>query len=134
MTGTRPLERQRIRRLGPYRAASLNARISVMALERHQLLDVVEFSTGSGRWAAGTIGTVVEADDLQALVEINDDAGRALDFVALPQEAFLPHPTPGSWIVAGPAVRDPDPATPSATQSPQELRDTADPGIDTVTS
>jgi hypothetical protein len=53
---------------------------------RHAVLDVVEFRTASGRWAAGTRGTVVEADDQRALVEIADNHGRATDFVSLPHD------------------------------------------------
>jgi hypothetical protein len=52
----------------------------------HAVLDVVEFLTASGRWAAGTRGTVVEADDQCALVEIADNRGRATDFVSLPHD------------------------------------------------
>jgi hypothetical protein len=58
-----------------------------MASERHSVLDVVEFLTESGRWPAGTVGTVVEVDDRYALVEISDDRGHALDFVSLPHNA-----------------------------------------------
>jgi hypothetical protein len=57
-----------------------------MAELRHPVLEVVEFLTASGRWAAGTTGTVVEADDQRALVEVADDRGRATDFVSLPQD------------------------------------------------
>ena len=41
-----------------------------------------------GRWPAGTIGTVVEADDDLALVEISDDRGHALDFISVPHRAL----------------------------------------------
>jgi hypothetical protein len=61
-----------------------------MARVRHAILDVVELLTDSGRWPAGTIGTVVEADDDQALVEISDDRGHALDFVTIPHDALAP--------------------------------------------
>jgi hypothetical protein len=47
-------------------------------------LDVVELITESGRWPVGAVGTVVEADDRTALVEIAGDRGHALDFVSLP--------------------------------------------------
>ncbi len=57
-----------------------------MAELRHSVLEVVEFLTASGRWAAGTTGTVVEADDQRALVEVADDRGRATDFVSLPHD------------------------------------------------
>ena len=53
-----------------------------MAAVQHQILDVVELKVDSGRWPAGTIGTVVEADADQALVEISDDRGHGLDFVS----------------------------------------------------
>lgn len=59
-----------------------------MADTRHQVLDVVELRTDSGRWPAGTVGTVVEADDNRVLVEISDDRGHALDFIALPHESL----------------------------------------------
>ncbi len=59
-----------------------------MAPERHSVLDVVELLTDSGRWPAGTVGTVVEADDRSALVEISDDRGHGLDFVSLPHDAL----------------------------------------------
>jgi len=53
---------------------------------RHAVLDVVELLAASGRWAAGTAGTVVEADDQHALVEISDDRGHGSDFVSLPHD------------------------------------------------
>jgi hypothetical protein len=59
-----------------------------MASERHGVLDVVELITECGRWPAGTVGTVVEADDDSALVEISDDRGHAMDFVSLPHDAL----------------------------------------------
>jgi hypothetical protein len=59
-----------------------------MGAERHSVLDVVDLITESGRWSAGTVGTVVEADDHTALVEISDDRGHALDFVSLPHDAL----------------------------------------------
>lgn len=55
-----------------------------MAESRHPVLAVVKFLTASGRWAAGTTGTVVEADGERALVEVADDRGRPTDFVSLP--------------------------------------------------
>jgi hypothetical protein len=63
---------------------------SVTAAPRHSVLDVVELLTGSGRWPAGSVGTVVEADDNAALVELNDDRGHGLDFVSLPHDALAP--------------------------------------------
>jgi len=58
----------------------------VVAERRHSVLEVVGLLTASGRWAAGTTGTVVEADDHRALVEIADEHGRATDFVSLPHD------------------------------------------------
>lgn len=60
---------------------------------RHAILDVVELRADSGRWPAGTVGTVVEADDEKALVEISDDRGHALDFIAVPHEALGSRPS-----------------------------------------
>ncbi len=59
-----------------------------MAALRHSVLDLVELLTGSGRWPCGSVGTVVEADDRVALVELADDRGHALDFVCLPHDAL----------------------------------------------
>jgi len=59
-----------------------------MADTRHAILEVVELLVDSGRWPAGTIGTVVEADDELALVEISDDRGHALDFISVPHHAL----------------------------------------------
>ncbi len=58
-----------------------------MPAARH---DVVELVTDSGRWPAGTVGTVVETDDKRALVEISDDRGHGLDFVSVPHDALAP--------------------------------------------
>lgn len=66
-----------------------------MSEPRHKLLDVVELLTDSGRWPAGTVGTAVEVDDDRVLVEISDDRGHGLDFIALPHHALGAH-TPGS--------------------------------------
>lgn len=55
---------------------------------RHAVLDVVELLADSGRWPAGTVGTVVEADAQKALVEISDARGHGLDFIALPHDAL----------------------------------------------
>jgi hypothetical protein len=60
----------------------------VVTVQRHSVLDVVELLTASGRWPAGTVGTVVEADDRTALIEIADARGHALDFVSLPHDAL----------------------------------------------
>jgi hypothetical protein len=59
-----------------------------MATPRHTELEVVELLTESGRWPAGTVGTVIEASDASALVEITDDRGHAIDFVSLPHDAL----------------------------------------------
>ena len=57
-----------------------------MTEPRHAVLDVVELTAASGRWPAGTKGTVVEADDRRVLVEVADDRGHAADFISLPHE------------------------------------------------
>ena len=59
-----------------------------MARTQHAPLDVVELLVNSGRWPAGTIGTIVEADADKALIEISDDRGHALDFITVPQDAL----------------------------------------------
>jgi hypothetical protein len=65
-------------------------RLAMTPTTRHAVLDVVELLVDSGRWSAGTVGTVVEADAQQALVEISDDRGHALDFIALPHDVLGP--------------------------------------------
>jgi chemotaxis protein histidine kinase CheA len=60
-----------------------------MADLRHHLLDIVELRADSGRWPAGTVGTVVEADEDKVLVEISDDRGHGLDLIALPHDAVV---------------------------------------------
>jgi hypothetical protein len=60
---------------------------------RHAILDVVELLADSGRWPAGTVGTVVEADDEKALVEISDDRGHGLDFASVPHGALGSRPS-----------------------------------------
>ncbi|CAN5493300.1 hypothetical protein BH20ACT18_BH20ACT18_07470 [soil metagenome] len=57
-----------------------------MTEPRHAVLEVVELLTASGRWPAGTTGTVVEVGDQHALVEITDDRGHGSDFVSLPHD------------------------------------------------
>lgn len=57
------------------------------------MLDVVELLADSGRWPVGTVGTVVEADDEKALVEISDDHGHGLDFISVPHHALGPRPS-----------------------------------------
>jgi hypothetical protein len=71
-----------------------------MAAVNHQILDVVELKVDSGRWPAGTIGTVVEADADHALVEISDDRGHGLDFVSLPHDALAPHHQPSQQLAS----------------------------------
>ena len=51
-------------------------------------LDVVELVVDSGRWTAGTSGTVVELSPQAALVEIDDDQGHSVDFLSLPFSAL----------------------------------------------
>ena len=63
-----------------------------MADKRHAILDVVELLVDSGRWPAGTVGTVVEADDGLALVEISDDRGHGLDFISVPHHTLASRP------------------------------------------
>lgn len=63
-----------------------------MADIRHGMLDVVELLVDSGRWPAGTIATVVEADGERALLEISDDRGHALDLISLPHDALRARP------------------------------------------
>jgi hypothetical protein len=71
-----------------------------MATAHHQILDVVELKIDSGRWPAGTIGTVVEADSDQALVEISDDRGHGLDFVSLLHDALAPRQQPSQQLAS----------------------------------
>jgi len=71
-----------------------------VAQSQHQILEVVELLVDSGRWPAGTVGTIVEADGHQALVEISDDRGHALDFVSLPHHALALHLQPSHEIAS----------------------------------
>ncbi len=71
-----------------------------MSAQPLKILDVVELRVESGRWPAGTIGTVVEADASQALVEISDDRGHALDFISLPHDALTSRPRPDRQIAS----------------------------------
>jgi hypothetical protein len=71
-----------------------------MATAHHQILDVVELKVDSGQWPAGTIGTVVEADSDQALVEISDERGHGLDFVSLPHGALAPRQQPSQQLAS----------------------------------
>lgn len=65
-------------------------RSPVVTMSPDQILHVVELRIDSGRWAAGTVGTIVEADDTVALVEVVDERGHALDFASLPHDALAP--------------------------------------------
>jgi len=67
-----------------------------MGTPRHMVLDVVELLTASGRWPAGTVGTVVEADDTQALVEVADERGHCVDFLSLPHQMLVAIGDPAS--------------------------------------
>jgi hypothetical protein len=60
--------------------------------DQHVVLDVVELLTESGRWPAGTLGTIVETDDTRVLVEISDERGHGLDFISLPHDAIATTP------------------------------------------
>ena len=71
-----------------------------MAKPQHAVLDVVRLRADAGRWPAGTVGTVVEADAEHALVEVSDGRGHALDFIPVPQEALEPAPPRSSERVA----------------------------------
>ncbi|MET0510748.1 MAG: DUF4926 domain-containing protein [Thermoleophilaceae bacterium] len=53
-----------------------------------ELLDVVELRVDSGRWEAGTRGTVVEVLDAGALVEISDGHGHTEEIIAVPHDAL----------------------------------------------
>jgi hypothetical protein len=53
-------------------------------------LDVVELGVQTGRWPAGTVGTVLERRDAVALVEISDERGHTLDTISLPVAALRP--------------------------------------------
>lgn len=71
-----------------------------MSQPRHKQLNVVELRTDSGRWPAGTIGTAVEVDDDRVLVEISDDRGHGLDFIALPHHALAAHRSKDSRLAS----------------------------------
>jgi hypothetical protein len=60
-----------------------------MDAPRHAVLEMVELLTVSGRWPAGTTGTVVEADEEHALVEIIDDRGHASGFLSVPHDKLV---------------------------------------------
>jgi hypothetical protein len=59
-----------------------------------RVLDVVELQATSGRWPAGTEGTVLETKDSRALVEIADDRGHTLDIVEIPTALLRPLAVP----------------------------------------
>jgi hypothetical protein len=59
-----------------------------MTAPRHTALQVVELLTESGRWPAGTVGTVVASNATSVLIEIVDIRGHANDFVSLPHDAL----------------------------------------------
>lgn len=60
-----------------------------MGSVRHDMHEVVELLAASGRWPAGTVGTVVEVDDTNALVEVDDDRGHAADFISVPHDVLI---------------------------------------------
>jgi hypothetical protein len=72
----------------PARPGPIHANHAVRRRIRGRHLDAVELLVDSGRWPAGTIGTIVEADADKALIEISDDRGHALDFITVPQDAL----------------------------------------------
>lgn len=59
-----------------------------MATPPYTELDVVELLGESGRWPAGTVGTVIEASDAAALIEVADERGHAIDFVSVPHHTL----------------------------------------------
>ena len=70
------------------------------ANRQHAVLDVVALLAESGRWPAGTLGTVVETDDERVLVEIDDDRGHGLDLISLPHAAVAPSHADSSRAVS----------------------------------
>ena len=60
-----------------------------MSPDAIKTLDVVELTAASGRWHAGTRGTVLELFGSEAaLVEISDDRGHTLEELELPLSAL----------------------------------------------
>ena len=57
-------------------------------------LDVVELGVQTGRWPAGTEGTVLERRDDSALVELADERGHTLEIVTVPVGALRRIDTP----------------------------------------
>jgi hypothetical protein len=55
-----------------------------------ELLSIVELRVESGRWPAGTRGTVVEVVEQGALIEISDERGHTLEVLALPYDVLRP--------------------------------------------
>jgi hypothetical protein len=66
-----------------------------MSIQCPKMLDVVELLSASGRWPAGTVGTAVDVKERLVLVEISDDTGAALDFIAVPHEVLVAHRSAG---------------------------------------
>jgi hypothetical protein len=61
-----------------------------MPVTRHRELDVVELLAPSGRWPAGTVGTVLESFDRDAMVEVDE----ALDLDGI---VIVPHEALAAW-------------------------------------
>jgi hypothetical protein len=60
-----------------------------MAAATHpEVLSVVDLRVETGRWPAGTRGTIVEAFEGGALVEISDERGHTVDMLPLPYDAL----------------------------------------------
>jgi hypothetical protein len=57
----------------------------------HAVLDVVALGVDTGRWRAGTVGTVIESDSELALVEISDQRGHTLDLITVTHPNLAPH-------------------------------------------
>lgn len=53
-----------------------------------EILSIVELRVESGRWPVGTLGTVVEALDQGALIEISDERGHTIEVLALPYDVL----------------------------------------------
>ena len=51
-------------------------------------LDVIALRADSGRWPAGTEGTILELHDDAALVEISNASGHTEDLLTLPLDAL----------------------------------------------
>ena len=59
-----------------------------MSTEKHTLHSVVALKVASGRWPAGTEGTVVETFEDGAMVELVDERGHTLDLLSLPYDVL----------------------------------------------